>query len=59
MVDAISLYDSYDEKLAESIVKAESTVDMYEDKLGTLLVKLSSKEISQTDSNQISQENII
>jgi len=55
MIDAISLYDKYDEKIAESVVKNEGIIDMYEDKLGTFLVKMSSKELSQLDSNKISQ----
>jgi len=55
MIDAISLYDKYDEKIADSVVKNEGIIDTYEDKLGTFLVKMSSKELSQVDSNKISQ----
>ena len=37
------------------IMEIEDIVDNYEDKLGTTLVKLSSKELSDTDSRQVSK----
>jgi len=55
LLDSITLYEKYDEKIAESVIKNEGIIDTYEDKLGTFLVKLSSKELSNIDSNKISQ----
>lgn len=52
--DAINLMGKYSEKLADKIEANESIVDGYEDNLGTFLVKVSSKEISEADSNIVS-----
>ena len=40
----------YSDELGEEIVKAEKKVDKYEDKLGSYLVKVSSLELSDSDS---------
>ena len=42
-------------ELDEQIRADEDRLDLYEDKLGTYLVKLSSKELSERDSNEISK----
>lgn len=55
VLSAISLFGSFDNKKAEQILKNEDELDMYEDKLGTILVKLSSKDLSDRDSRQISK----
>ncbi len=55
MEAAIGLLGQFDEKTAESITQQEEEIDLYEDKLGTFLVKLSSKELSDKDSNEVSQ----
>lgn len=52
--DAIKLMDSYSEKLSDKLIKNEGVVDTYEDNLGTFLVKISSKELSEADSNTVS-----
>ncbi len=52
--DSIALLDSFDEDAAEGVVKAEKKTDKYEDKLGTYLVKLSSHELTDNDSMEIS-----
>ncbi len=55
MLAAISLIDQYDSKIAESVNKYETEIDLFEDKLGTYLVKLSSKSLSHSDSNEVSE----
>lgn len=52
---AMSLFDKYDQAVADKIKKLEDDVDIYEDKLGTYLVKLSSKELSARDSQVVSK----
>ncbi len=47
---SITLYDTYDPKLAQQIRDAEDTVDIYEDVLGSYLVKISAKDLSERDS---------
>ena len=37
---AMSLFENYDKKTAEDVVKLENKIDQYEDQLGTYLVKL-------------------
>ena len=51
---AISLFDSYDEVVAQEVVDLENTVDLYEDRLGTFLVKLSAQALSQKAANEVS-----
>ena len=44
--------EGFDEKLAEQVRVDEKALDKYEDKLGSFLVKISSKELSKTDSKE-------
>ncbi len=44
----------YDEEKANEVIRLESVADKYEDALGSYLVKLSSKNISATDSQSMS-----
>lgn len=55
ILDSIKMINKYDPKMAEKIEENEHEVDMYEDKLGTYLVKISSKNLSHSDSNDVSQ----
>ncbi len=55
LLDAIGLLTHYDEKIAQQIEENEEMVDLYEDKLGSYLVKISSKNLSHADSNDVSQ----
>lgn len=55
ILSVISLFQNYDKKKVEEIVKNEDVLDNYEDKLGTVLVQLSSKELSAQDSKQVSK----
>lgn len=52
---AIDLSNSYDDKTAKKIEKNEDELDMYEDKLGSFLVKLSSNDLSDHDSKEVSK----
>ena len=51
---AISLLDHYSEKKADRVIELEELVDHYEDGLGAYLVKLSSKHLTQKDSQELS-----
>lgn len=52
---SLNLLHHYDSALADEIRKAEKKVDHYEDILGTYLVKLSSYQISDSDSAEVSK----
>jgi phosphate:Na+ symporter len=54
-INATKMLKSYHAKKAEQIKNNEIKIDMYEDKLGSFLLKLSAKELSEEDSNRISQ----
>lgn len=51
---AIDLLDHYSEKKAAKVIELEDLVDHYEDGLGSYLVKLSSKHLTQKDSQELS-----
>ncbi len=55
MLAAISIIDSFDAKIAEEISQREEEIDVYEDKLGSYLVRLSSRNLTKADSNQVSE----
>ena len=50
--DSIAALSAYTPELAEQVRKAEDKTDHYEDILGTYLVKLSTRQISSSDSNE-------
>lgn len=52
---SLSLLQTYNASLGDDIRKTESKADHYEDLLGTYLVKLSSHQISDTDSTTVSK----
>ena len=52
---AVGLFDHYDEKMVEEIRAAEQILDEDEDKLGTYLVQLSSRSLSEKDSQVVSK----
>ena len=52
---APKMLKSYHQKKAEQIRENEVKIDTYEDKLDAFLLKLSGKELSEEDSNRISQ----
>lgn len=51
---AIQLLDKYSEKAADKVIELEELVDHYEDGLGSYLVKLSSKHLTEKDSQELS-----
>ena len=51
---AMALVGNYDAKSANEIRELEDKVDIYEDVLGSYLVKLSAKDMSEADSNEVS-----
>jgi phosphate:Na+ symporter len=55
LLDAISMFDNYDEKAADTIRELEGKADVLEDALGSYLVKLSALSLSETDSGQITK----
>ncbi len=55
VVRAIGLFGKYDEDTVEEIRAAEKTLDEDEDKLGTYLVQLSSRSLSEKDSQVVSK----
>lgn len=50
--NSISLFDSYDPKVAEGVRADEDKADIYEDVLGSYLVKLSSRDMDEKDSHE-------
>lgn len=52
---SIRLFEGYDAKVAEEIRSVEDKVDLYEDALGSYLVTLSSKNMSEKDSSDITK----
>ena len=55
VVRAIGLFDKYDENTVEEIRAAEKMLDEDEDKLSTYLVQLSSRSLSEKDSQVVSK----
>lgn len=51
---AMDLLDKYDEAKAAEVADLETLVDHYEDELGAYLVKLSSKHLTEKDSQELS-----
>ena len=51
---AMDLLEQYDEKKAREVEELETLVDHYEDEIGSYLVKLSSKHLTQKDSQELS-----
>lgn len=48
---SISLFETYDSKVAKQIRNLEDRVDRYEDEIGSYLLKLSSKDLKKDDNN--------
>ncbi len=53
--ESIDLFGTYDTKKADDIRAAEDRVDIYEDVLGSYLVKLSSQNMEEVDSHEVSK----
>ncbi len=55
ILEALNLINEYDEKIAEDIIENEEKIDKYEDVLGSYLVKLSRKNLTVRDSQEVSR----
>lgn len=55
LLDAMKLFDTFDEEAVTKIKAVEDKLDRYEDRLGTYLVQLSTRSISDQDSRVISK----
>ena len=55
LLDSFTLFDKYDSKLADEIRDKETKADVLEDALGSYLVKLSSCDMDERDSRQITK----
>lgn len=55
LVKAMKLIGNFDAKAAQEIRELEDKVDIYEDVLGSYLVKLSARDMSETDSHEVSK----
>lgn len=56
LLDALELlHGKFSERRAAAIMENEQKIDFYEDKLGTYLVKLSSRELTARDSNEVAK----
>lgn len=51
---SMQLIDKFDNKMADKVIELEELVDYYEDELGSYLVKLSSKHLTEKDSQELS-----
>lgn len=54
LFDSFDMIKNYNEETAKEIYRLEDEVDKYEDELGTYLVKISSKNLSESDSRTLS-----
>ena len=52
---AVSLRSQYSDKDFKQVADTESVIDRYEDKLGTYLMKITSKSLSETQSEEVSK----
>ena len=55
LIKSFGLFENYDAKLAEEIRDLEGRVDTYEDALGSYLVKITSTDMNEKDSRQITK----
>ncbi|MGN0649906.1 MAG: Na/Pi cotransporter family protein [Oscillospiraceae bacterium] len=54
LISSLGLLTEFDQKLAQEIVDNENTIDIYEDKIGSYILKISSKDLSVTESQIVS-----
>jgi phosphate:Na+ symporter len=55
LIDAISLFDEFDPKIADSVRDVENKVDNLEDAIGSYLIKVSSRATDPKDSEQVTK----
>ena len=55
LLDAMALRTNYSEKALQNVEETESLIDRYEDKLGTYLMKITSRSLSDAQSEEVSK----
>ena len=53
--DSLTLFESYDPKVADSVRDIEGKVDVYEDTVGSYLVKVSARDLDERDSAEVTK----
>jgi phosphate:Na+ symporter len=53
--NALSVFENYDQKLAEKVRKQEGKADNYEDSLGSYLIKIAEHPVDEQDSKQVTK----
>lgn len=51
---SLDLVKKYDQKIAQEVIENENTIDIYEDNIGSYILQISSKDLSVTDSQVVS-----
>lgn len=51
---SMELVKKFDPKIAQEVIENENTIDIYEDNIGSYILKISSKDLSVTDSQAVS-----
>lgn len=54
LISSLGLLTEFDQKLAQEINDNENTIDIYEDKIGSYILKISSKDLSVSESQIVS-----
>lgn len=55
VISACNMLEDYDSKVVDCIMAYEQDVDKYEDKIGTYLVRISTRDLSERDSKNVSE----
>ena len=53
LLDAMGLFRSYDQKAFEHVAEVEDNIDRIEDRLGNYLQKLTDRELTDSESRQV------
>lgn len=51
---SLAAVTNYDQKKCAEVIENENSIDLYEDKIGSYILKISSKDLSETDSKIVS-----
>lgn len=51
---SLDIVMDYDQKKCTEVIENENSIDLYEDKIGSYILKISSKDLSETDSKVVS-----
>ena len=52
---SLDIVMEYDQKKCTEVIENENSIDLYEDKIGSYILKISSKDLSETDSKVVSK----